>query len=160
MLTILEIIGIALLLSSVPALFPTRKIQNMNRLKYSWKELGEKHDKRINAEQRFLSIWGSEKKNVLKGINAAFERGVVYTIVEQSREQENPPSPFPDFRAGCTNRRWYILCGDVSLKKSTGINTARKKNVGVVFQSYNLLTTLRRYRTLFVHAHQANPPKR
>ena len=77
------------------------------------------------------------KKNVLKGINASFERGFVYTIVGKSGAGK---STLLSLISGLdVTTGGEILCGDTDLKRLDRDNY-RAQNVGVVFQSYNLLT--------------------
>ncbi|ABX41996.1 ABC transporter ATP-binding protein [Lachnoclostridium phytofermentans] len=77
------------------------------------------------------------KKNVLKGVDASFEAGNVYTIVGKSGSGK---STFLSLIAGldvCTEGQ--ILHGEQELKKLDR-DEYRAKGIGVVFQSFNLLT--------------------
>jgi putative ABC transport system ATP-binding protein len=77
------------------------------------------------------------KKNVLKGIDATFEAGKVYTIVGKSGSGK---STLLSLMAGldvCTDGA--ILHGKSDLKKLDR-DEYRAKGIGVVFQSFNLLT--------------------
>lgn len=77
------------------------------------------------------------KKNVLKGVDASFEAGNVYTIVGKSGSGK---STLLSLIAGldvCTDGQ--ILHGDQELKKINR-DEYRAKGIGVVFQSFNLLT--------------------
>jgi putative ABC transport system ATP-binding protein len=77
------------------------------------------------------------KKNVLKGVDASFEAGNVYTIVGKSGSGK---STLLSLIAGldvCSEGQ--ILHGDKELKKLDR-DEYRAKGIGVVFQSFNLLT--------------------
>lgn len=77
------------------------------------------------------------KKNVLKGVNAEFEMGKVYTIVGKSGSGK---STLLSLIAGldiCTGGE--ILLGETNLK-NLDRDEYRAKGIGVVFQSFNLLT--------------------
>ena len=76
------------------------------------------------------------KKNVLKGANAVFEAGKVYTIIGKSGSGK---STLLSLIAGldvCTGGT--IQHGDTNLK-DLDRDKYRAKGIGVVFQSYNLL---------------------
>ena len=77
------------------------------------------------------------KKNVLKGINAVFEAGKVYTVVGKSGSGK---STLLSLIAGldiCTGGK--ILHGETDLKELDR-DEYRAKDIGVIFQSYNLIT--------------------
>lgn len=77
------------------------------------------------------------KKNVLKGVDASFEAGNVYTIVGKSGSGK---STLLSLIAGldvCTDGQ--ILHSEQELKKLDR-DEYRAKGIGVVFQSFNLLT--------------------
>ena len=77
------------------------------------------------------------KKNVLKGVNASFEPGKVHTIVGKSGSGK---STFLSLISGldvCTDGT--ILHNNQDLKKLDR-DEYRAKGIGVVFQSFNLLT--------------------
>lgn len=77
------------------------------------------------------------KKNVLKGVDASFEAGKVYTIVGKSGSGK---STLLSLIAGldvCTEG--MILHGIHDIKKLDR-DEYRAKGIGVVFQSFNLLT--------------------
>ncbi|WP_195574915.1 ABC transporter ATP-binding protein [Paenibacillus sp. 1001270B_150601_E10] len=77
------------------------------------------------------------KKNVLKGVNASFELGKVHTIVGKSGSGK---STFLSLISGldvCTDGA--IMYNDQDLKKLDR-DDYRAKGIGVVFQSFNLLT--------------------
>ena len=77
------------------------------------------------------------KKNVLKNVSAVFEAGKIYTIVGKSGSGK---STLLSLIAGldvCTNGS--ILHGETDLKELDR-DEYRAKGIGVVFQSYNLLT--------------------
>lgn len=77
------------------------------------------------------------KKNVLKGINAEFEAGKVYTIVGRSGSGK---STLLSLIAGLdVSTTGEILHGESDLKKIDR-DVYRAKGIGVVFQSYNLIT--------------------
>jgi len=77
------------------------------------------------------------RKTVLKEIDAAFEAGKVYTIVGKSGAGK---STLLSLISGLdVSTGGEILCGDTDLKRLDRDNY-RAQNVGVVFQSYNLLT--------------------
>jgi len=76
------------------------------------------------------------KKNVLKGVNAVFEAGKVYSIAGKSGSGK---STLLSLIAGldvCSGGK--ILHGDTDLKELDR-DEYRAKGIGVVFQSYNLL---------------------
>ncbi len=77
------------------------------------------------------------KKNVLKGIDVTFEAGKVYTIVGKSGSGK---STLLSLMAGldiCTDG--VVLHGKSNLKKLDR-DKYRAKGIGVIFQSFNLLT--------------------
>ena len=77
------------------------------------------------------------KKNVLKGVNAVFEAGKVYTIVGKSGSGK---STLLSLIAGldiCTDGK--ILHGETDLK-ALDRDEYRAKEIGVVFQAFNLIT--------------------
>ena len=77
------------------------------------------------------------KKNVLKGVNAKFEAGKVYVIVGKSGSGK---STLLSLIAGldvCTGGK--ILHGETDLKELDR-DKYRAKGIGVVFQSFNLIT--------------------
>ena len=77
------------------------------------------------------------KKNVLKGINAAFEAGKVYAIVGKSGSGK---STLLSLIAGldvCTSGN--ILHGETDLKELDR-DEYRAKGIGVIFQAFNLIT--------------------
>jgi putative ABC transport system ATP-binding protein len=77
------------------------------------------------------------RKNVLKGVSASFETGKVYTIIGKSGSGK---STLLSLIAGLdTCLDGQILHGEEDLKKLDR-DEYRAKSIGVVFQSYNLLT--------------------
>ena len=79
------------------------------------------------------------KRNVLKGVSADFEAGKVYTIVGRSGSGK---STLLSLTAGldvCADGK--ILYGGTDLKKLDR-DKYRSNDIGVIFQSYNLITTL------------------
>ena len=77
------------------------------------------------------------KKSVLKGVSAGFEAGRVYTIVGKSGSGK---STLLSLIAGldvCEDGE--ILCENTDLKKLDR-DEYRAKGIGVIFQSYNLIT--------------------
>jgi len=77
------------------------------------------------------------KNNVLKGVNASFEAGKVYTIVGKSGSGK---STLLSLIAGldiCTDGK--ILHGEQDLKEIDR-DKYRAKGIGVVFQAFNLIT--------------------
>ena len=77
------------------------------------------------------------KKQVLKGIDVAFEQGAVYSIVGKSGAGK---STLLSLISGLdVTTGGEILCGDENLK-SMNRDKYRAQNVGVVFQGFNLLT--------------------
>jgi len=77
------------------------------------------------------------KKNVLKGVNAAFDAGKVYAIVGKSGSGK---STLLSLIAGldiCTDGS--ILHGETDLKELDR-DEYRAKGIGVVFQAFNLIT--------------------
>ncbi|MBL1230588.1 ABC transporter ATP-binding protein [Enterococcus sp. BWB1-3] len=90
------------------------------------------------------------KKNVLKGIDAAFEKGYVYTIVGKSGAGK---STLLSLISGLdTATSGEILCGDMSLKKIDR-DKYRAENVGVIFQGYNLLTNATAVQNIVLSMH-------
>ena len=76
-------------------------------------------------------------KQVLRGIDAAFEQCKVYSIVGKSGAGK---STLLSLICGLdVTTGGSILCGDVDLK-NLNRDRYRAQNVGVVFQGYNLLT--------------------
>jgi len=79
------------------------------------------------------------KKKVLDGIDAAFEPGKVYTIVGKSGAGK---STLLSLISGLdTATGGEILCNGSDLKKLDR-DDYRAKSIGVIFQSYNLLTNV------------------
>jgi len=77
------------------------------------------------------------KKNVLKGVSAEFEAGKVYTIVGKSGSGK---STLLSLIAGLDiSTSGEILHGETDLKKLDR-DEYRAKGIGVIFQSYNLIT--------------------
>ena len=77
------------------------------------------------------------KKNVLKDVTATFERGSVYTIVGKSGAGK---STLLSLISGLDlPTKGDVLCGGVSLKDMDR-DRYRAQDIGVIFQSYNLLT--------------------
>lgn len=79
------------------------------------------------------------KKNVLKGVSAKFEFGKIYTIVGKSGSGK---STLLSLIAGldiCISGE--ILHGETDLKKLDR-DEYRAKGIGVIFQSYNLITNM------------------
>lgn len=82
-------------------------------------------------------IYDGAKKNVLKGVSAAFEAGKVYIIIGKSGSGK---STLLSLIAGldiCTDGE--ILYGETDLKKLDR-DEYRAKGIGVIFQSFNLIT--------------------
>lgn len=77
------------------------------------------------------------KKNVLKGVNASFEPGKVHTIVGKSGSGKSTLLSLISGLDVCTDG--IILHNDQDLKKLDR-DEYRSKGIGVVFQSFNLLT--------------------
>jgi putative ABC transport system ATP-binding protein len=97
------------------------------------------------------------KNNVLKSINATFERGKVYTIVGKSGAGK---STLLSLIAGLDVAvSGEILCGDVNLKELDR-DTYRAQNVGVVFQSYNLLLNKTAVQNIILSMHISNSPEK
>jgi len=76
-------------------------------------------------------------RNVLQGMSAEFKKGLVYTIVGKSGAGKSTLLSLLSGLDITTNGR--ILFGDENLKKLDR-DTYRSRCVGVIFQSYNLLT--------------------
>lgn len=76
------------------------------------------------------------KRNVLTNMNANFESGKVYAIVGKSGSGKTTLLSLISGLDNCTGGD--ILYGENSLKKIDRDNY-RAKNIGVIFQSYNLL---------------------
>ena len=77
------------------------------------------------------------KKTVLKGIDADFEPGKVYTIVGKSGAGK---STLLSLISGLdVTTGGEIFCGDTNIKRLDR-DDYRARNVGVIFQGYNLLT--------------------
>lgn len=77
------------------------------------------------------------KKNVLKGVNASFEPGKVHTIVGKSGSGKSTLLSLISGLDVCTDGT--IMHNDQDLKKLDR-DEYRSKGIGVVFQSFNLLT--------------------
>jgi len=77
------------------------------------------------------------KKMVLKNIDAAFEAGKVYTIVGKSGSGKSTLLSLISGLDVVTEGE--ILCGEIDLKKVNRDNY-RARSIGVIFQSFNLLT--------------------
>ncbi|GGF84470.1 ABC transporter ATP-binding protein [Paenibacillus aceti] len=77
------------------------------------------------------------KKNVLKGVNASFEPGKVHTIVGKSGSGKSTLLSLISGLDVCTDGA--IMHNDQDLKKLDR-DEYRAKGIGVVFQSFNLLT--------------------
>jgi len=77
------------------------------------------------------------KKNVLQGMNADFNTGLVYTIIGKSGAGKSTLLSLLSGLDVTTNGA--ILFDDKNLKKLDR-DTYRSQQVGVIFQSYNLLT--------------------
>lgn len=77
------------------------------------------------------------KKDVLKEVSANFEPGKVYTIVGRSGSGKSTLLSLMSGLDVCTTGE--ILYGDNNLKK-VDRDEYRAKNIGVIFQSFNLLT--------------------
>ena len=77
------------------------------------------------------------KKNVLRGVSAVFEAGKVYTIVGKSGSGKSTLLSLVAGLDVCGGGA--ILHGDTDLKKIDR-DEYRAKGIGVVFQSYNLIT--------------------
>lgn len=90
------------------------------------------------------------KKEVLKGIDAAFERGCVYTIVGKSGAGKSTLLSLISGLDIATGGD--IVCGDVSLKKMDR-DKYRAESVGVVFQGYNLLTNATAVQNIVLSMH-------
>jgi putative ABC transport system ATP-binding protein len=77
------------------------------------------------------------KRNVLKGVSAVFEAGKVYTIAGKSGSGK---STLLSLIAGLdTASGGEILYGEADLRKINR-DDYRAKDIGVIFQAYNLLT--------------------
>lgn len=77
------------------------------------------------------------KRNVLKGIDAEFESGKIYTIVGKSGAGK---STLLSLIAGLDlAKSGEILCGETDLRHLDR-DDYRAKSVGVIFQGFNLLT--------------------
>lgn len=77
------------------------------------------------------------KKNVLKGVNASFHPGKVHTIVGKSGSGKSTLLSLISGLDVCTEGT--IMHNDQDLKKLNR-DDYRAKGIGVVFQSFNLLT--------------------
>lgn len=77
------------------------------------------------------------KKDALKEVSANFEPGKVYTIVGRSGSGKSTLLSLMSGLDVCTTGE--ILYGDNNLKK-VDRDEYRAKNIGVIFQSFNLLT--------------------
>lgn len=97
------------------------------------------------------------KKNVLKGINVAFERGIVYTIVGKSGAGK---STLLSLISGLdVSTGGEVLYGDESLKKIDR-DKYRAESIGVVFQGYNLLTNATAVQNIVLSMHISNSPEK
>lgn len=77
------------------------------------------------------------KKTILNNVNLSFENGKVYTVVGKSGAGKSTLLSLISGLDVCTNGE--ILYGGASLKKLDR-DDYRAKSIGVVFQSFNLLT--------------------
>lgn len=77
------------------------------------------------------------KSAVLKGIDASFEAGQVYTIIGKSGAGKSTLLSLISGLGVATGGE--ILCGETNLKQIDRDNY-RARSIGVVFQGYNLLT--------------------
>ena len=77
------------------------------------------------------------KKNVLKGVNATFEAGMVYAIVGKSGSGKSTLLSLIAGLDTCTDGK--ILHGETDLKELDR-DEYRAKGIGVVFQAFNLIT--------------------
>lgn len=97
------------------------------------------------------------KKNVLKGINVAFERGIVYTIVGKSGAGK---STLLSLISGLdVSTGGEVLYGNESLKKIDR-DKYRAESIGVVFQGYNLLTNATAVQNIVLSMHISNSPEK
>ena len=83
-------------------------------------------------------VYGYEgaKKNVLKNINAVFENGKVYAIIGKSGAGK---STLLSLMAGLDICKGGEIIFDSSNLKDIDRDVYRSKNIGVIFQSFNLL---------------------
>lgn len=97
------------------------------------------------------------RKNVLKGVNAVFEKGLVYTIVGKSGAGK---STLINLISGLdVSTDGDILCENVSLK-NIDRDKYRAEKVGVVFQSYNLLTNATAVQNIVLSMHISKSPEK
>lgn len=97
------------------------------------------------------------KKNVLKGINVAFERGIVYTIVGKSGAGK---STLLSLISGLdVSTGGEVLYGEENLKKIDR-DKYRAESIGVVFQGYNLLTNATAVQNIALSMNISNSPEK
>ena len=97
------------------------------------------------------------KKNTLKGIDAAFEPGKVYTIIGKSGAGK---STLLSLISGLdVTTGGEILCGGTDLKHLDRDNY-RAQNVGVVFQSYNLMTNATAVQNIVLSMYISGSPEK
>ena len=77
------------------------------------------------------------KKDVLKNLNAAFDKGKVYTIVGKSGSGK---STLLSLIAGLDVCISGEICYEQTDLRKLDRDVYRAKNIGVIFQAYNLLT--------------------
>lgn len=79
---------------------------------------------------------GSKKSSILKQIDFSFEKGKFYTILGSSGSGK---TTFLALASGLDiPKSGYILYNDKNIN-NIGLTNFRNKNVGIVFQSYNLI---------------------
>jgi putative ABC transport system ATP-binding protein len=97
------------------------------------------------------------KANVLKRINASFERGKVYTIVGKSGAGKSTLLSLISGLDVATEGK--ILCGEVDLRKLDR-DRYRAESVGVIFQGYNLLTNATAAQNIVLSMHISKSPEK
>lgn len=90
------------------------------------------------------------KKTVLKKVNAIFENGKIYTIIGKSGAGKSTLLSLISGLDVCTNGE--IIYSGTSLKKINR-DDYRAKSIGVIFQSFNLLTNATAVENILLSMH-------
>ncbi|HHV08715.1 MAG TPA: ABC transporter ATP-binding protein [Clostridiales bacterium] len=97
------------------------------------------------------------KKNVLKGISAGFEAGKVYTLVGKSGSGKSTMLSLISGLDICKNGE--ILYKDADLRVIDR-DKYRARDIGVIFQSYNLLTNVTAVQNIVLSLHISKAPEK
>lgn len=97
------------------------------------------------------------KKNVLKGISAAFEAGKVYTIVGKSGSGKSTMLSLLSGLDTCKNGEIRYKDTDLRLIDR---DRYRAQDIGVIFQAYNLLTNATAVQNIVLSLHISKSPEK